>query len=233
MHATTLSELRSFLMAQGIAPSAWSPGQDVLDAMYAALRTRRDDDAFWAEVRGLLRRVEDRGIRAALQGKAEVLEPETVDALVRALRISLPASHQADTGWTSLRRLRPLAAFLALGLAMGCGDKAVDEDDEEPDLMGGDSGSSELCEAAQTYAQTGDRAEVFCELVEAVQGSELSTSDQNALIECVADQFSESEMQELIEVFETMGDDQALAAYVDGLLEDCDGEGSDDGDGTH
>jgi len=232
MHETTLSELRSFLIAQDIAPAAWSPGQDVLDAMYAALRTRRDDDVFWAEVRGLLRRVEDRGIRTALQGKAEVLEPETIDALVRALRISLPATHQADTGWKSMGRLRPLAAFLALGLAVGCGDKATDEDDGD-DLGGSGSGSSDLCEAAQTYVQTGDRAEVFCELVEAVQGSELSTSDQNALIECVADQFSEAQMQEVIDAFEALEDDLALAEYVDGLLEDCDGEGSDDGDGTH
>ena len=215
MHATTLSELRSFLMDQGIAPAAWSPGQDVLDAMYAALRTRRDDDVFWAEVRGLLLRVEDRGIRAALQGKAEVLEPETIDALVRALRISLPASHQSNPGWQALSRLRPLAAFLALGLAVGCGDKDEDED----------------CSAADDHGFSDDQAETFCDIVEVVEGSQLSSGDQADAIECIAEGYSEMEMGVLLEAFDGMSD-SALATYLEDLLDECQG-GGDDGYGTH
>lgn len=134
----------------------------------------------------------------------------------------------------SLQELRSLflrfglapPAILALGLAAGCGDRGGEDDDD----AGSDSGEP-LCAEATELGYEGLSAEVYCDLLDYVEASELSSEDKALLAECLHDKYVDSEREALLEQFQGASEDD-LEALLTELLDQCSG-GGDDGDGTH
>ena len=130
----------------------------------------------------------------------------------------------------SLQELRSLflrfglapPAMLAVGLATGCGDKG-DEDED-------DSGEP-LCQEATDLGYEGMSAEVYCDLIDYVEASDLVASEKELLKECLHDKYVDSEREALLEQFEGASEDE-LQSLLAELLDQC-GGGGDDGDGTH
>jgi hypothetical protein len=126
---TTTQRVRGFLIDQGIAPRPWSTLDETYAALYRLLRARRDDNAFWRPLAGLLRDVvadAADGPRRLPARQAELLRSWDVEELVRDLRRALPgrcAPVGDHRGFARALGAPVLGGFLVLGLAAaGCDD---------------------------------------------------------------------------------------------------------------
>ncbi len=214
---TSLQQVRTFLVQQDAAPPAWSPGAATVQALYDLLQERRDDPSFWGALEGLLERIEDARLRPDLIAGAETLDGATVGELLTALRQSLPKRGPASAGvgvWASGLRGRALAAFLLLGTAVGCPT----------------AGPGDECSEADGLGLENMDADVFCDLVEIVQGSSASQATQDELLDCLRG-LTTSRRETLLATFLDLSGDALADALEDlALSEECSDVGDDDDD---
>jgi hypothetical protein len=174
---SSLTEIRDFLRSQQVAAPPWSAPPLAVEALYALLERRRDDGAFWARLKDLAARLDDRRFRASLLGQADVLGGATLDRLLDDLRDGI--------GLTSRRGSAPrglaapaLLAFLVLGAAAGC-DTVVESDES-----GTDTGRS--CEdEASDLGMSAHETDVYCELVDLVKGADIPSEERDVLLDCL------------------------------------------------
>ena len=188
-----LHDIRRFLSPYGQDPHPWAPSEDALDRLYQILQEREGDDAFWRDLAGLVRRLEDRGVNPVILAGSEVVGRDAADALVQDLRAALRLSGVGSGGRAAFarncRRPTPLAGFMLLGLAVACKDK-------EPE---------ELCAEAQEQGLSEDDGQVYCDLVDMIDAADLSDSERERLMECLPE-MSASEWEELLSDWSQMGD---------------------------
>ena len=214
---TSLHEVRSFLVDQGVASPPWSSGAEAVDALYALLRERRDDEAFWGRLEGLLTRLEDARVRPELISGADVLGGAAVGQLLIDLRLALPAGGDGPTDARSWARgataARALAAFLLLGAAVGCQPQLNGGDDD--DVAGVDDDDDVgTCDEAEALELEGDDADVYCELLEIIEGADVPTSIRLDVLECLP-RLSAEARETLVESFRTMDEEELADALQD------------------
>jgi hypothetical protein len=211
-HTTSLLEIRRFLEAEKAAPSPWAEPSESLESLYALLVARRDDPLFWSRLQDLVLRLEDHRADLSRIGNSEAFGYATVEKLLEDLRadlcgntVSAPISWK--TALSSSLRATSLAAFLLLGAATAsCGG------DSEPDLDG-------LCDEAVANGVSGTEGEVYCDLVDIINGSTLSGAAKADLLDCLPDLDALYRAQ-LLDDFQTM-DDAEIAAYLQEMLNPC------------
>jgi hypothetical protein len=223
---TSLTDLRNFLDRHTGAPAPWTPPRAVVDALLALLVERRGDDAFWTDLRGLAARLRDRQVSPALLRGAEVLDGQTITGLLDALRASLPPEPRPALHWARTAAAPALAAFLVLGMAVGCSGKddsvggADAEGDADTDTdADSDTDTDVDCAEAKAAGVSGASADVFCDLVDLVRGSELSEHYQDMLLACL-DEFSAKERGAMLKSFSTMTDEELEKALLELVKDD-------------
>lgn len=225
---TTLHEIRQYLNTCGCAPPPWSDARTQVDALYALLREKRGDDRFWKGLSGLAVRLEDARVSPALIQGTEVLGGARVDQLIDDLRASLPVNGDGprDTrAWTaSSIGITALAAFALLGTSLGC----------EP-LGPGGSGSSyqydnldEACsEAVDAGIDDVDEAEVYCEIVDIIDSSDVGANLKASLLDCLPE-YAADEREDLLDAFLNATDDELVELLEDMAWSSPCYEGGDD-----
>ncbi|MCZ7583971.1 MAG: hypothetical protein M5R36_11865 [Deltaproteobacteria bacterium] len=165
---TSLIDIRHFLSRHAAAPAPWDRPQTVANNLRALLEERAGDEQFWAELRDLMRRLDDHRFNAAAMKGSEALGAETVDALVDALRASIAANAPVDfRAWaTRPMGLTALLAFLVLGTSFACYDSNESTGDGE--------WATADCGYARSYGLEGVDADVMCELASLVDESGIS-----------------------------------------------------------
>lgn len=212
---TTLHDVRDFLHAQGADLAPWTPAAETVEALLALLRQRRDDEAFWTELAGLLEQLEDARVRPELIRGAEVLDGAAAGELLTALRRALPQvdAPAGDRSWLrGASAAKVLAAVLLLGTAVGCPpNQGVVDDCSIED--------QELTESEQIY----------CELVGMVDDAGVSSGVANDVLDCLP-MLSTVRREQLVEEFRSLTDQELAEALQDlAWSQECD-DGSDGGD---
>ena len=211
-HTTSLLEVRRFLESEEAAPSPWAEPRESLDSLYALLVARRDDAPFWSRLEDLILRLEDRRVDIARLGNSEALGYATVSRLLADLRADLHENDgSASLPWkrllSSSLRATSLAAFLLLGTASAsCGD----DDSNGP------------CSEADENGVTGYDADVYCDLVDIINGSDLSSYEKAGLLDCLPE-LDAAYREELLEAFQSMDEAtiaEMLSAVLDGVCYD-------------
>jgi hypothetical protein len=220
--ATSLLEVRDFLLAHSAAPAPWSSASAAIDALYALLRARRADPAFWTDLEGLLHRLEDARVRRSLIRGGELLDGATVGALLADLREALPALGSGPTSarsWSSgASAAGALAAFLLLGTAVGCAP------------MGAEAQFDSDCADAEEFELDEYHSETYCELVFMVDSADVSSSVRADVLDCLPG-LSAAYRENLVEVFRTYSDLQ-LTRALEALAgsDECEDDWGDDDD---
>jgi len=124
---TSLIELRNFLHARHCAPAPWAGPEHVIETLYASLRNKQNDEAFWLELKELVERLEDERFRPEALAGARVLPDDSLDRLIDDLRRSLRANSNGHRlglkKWLGHSACATaLLAFLVLGTAVTLGD---------------------------------------------------------------------------------------------------------------
>ena len=101
-----------------------------------------------------------------------------------------------------------MAAFLMLGLAVACGQEGVEDSGPESDPS---------CQEASDNGITGDDSDLFCQLVDMIEASGLSSSDKEALLECLPE-MGVSQWELLLTNWAAM-DDHEVAEQMENLAE--------------
>jgi hypothetical protein len=209
-HTTSLLEIRRFLEAEKAMPAPWAEPDESLESLYALLVARKDDPRFWSRLQELVQRLEDHRVDLSRLENSEAFGYATVEKLLADLRTDL---HQNDgtapLSWKKALslslRATSLAAFLLLGTATAaCGD---------------DSASGGPCAEATENGVTGDDAVVYCDLVDVINGSDLSGEEKADLLDCLPDIDAEYR-QSLLDSFQTMNDAE-ISAYLQDMLNPC------------
>jgi hypothetical protein len=211
---TSLHEVRAFLFEQGAATPPWTSGAAAVDALYALLRERRDDERFWVRLEALLERLEDVRVRPELITGAEALGGAAVGQLLSELRGALPPSDDGPDDARSWARgasaARVLAAFLLLGTAVGCQPQLNRGDDD--DIAGAnDDDDVGICVEAVALELEGNDADVYCELLELIEGADVPTSIRLDVLECLPI-LSAATRAALVDQFRTLDDDELAEA---------------------
>jgi hypothetical protein len=211
---TTTRRVRDFLEAQGLAPRPWSTLDETYSALYGLLRSRRDDNAFWKPVAGLVRDIvadAAEGERRLPARHAELLRSWDVEGLVRDLRRALPgecAPAGDHRGFARTLGAPVLGGFLVLGLAAAGCDKVDDP--------GG--GGGETPEWAATCSLD-DSSEIYSAIDD---NEEISTGEKTDLCKCMAAMQTDWQ-SDLSAVFEDCGTEE-LAYVLEDLVDRCDAE---------
>ena len=226
--ATSLHHVRDFLLTQGDATPQWSTGAEAVDALYALLRERRDDEAFWSELAGLLERLEDSRVRPDLIRGADVLGGAAVGQLLAELRAALPAADAPSDvrSWISASSSAGvLAALLLLGSAVGCVPQLNGNPSDDDDAV-------ETCDEAIEQGYQAETADVYCELIDLVRSADTSISVREDVLDCLPT-LSAEYRESLLALFRTY-DEETLAEALQALAwsDDCD-PGWDDDDAEH
>jgi len=214
-HAPTipLHEIREFLARHGRDVPAWSATSAPLEALYALLADRRDDEVFWRDLASLVARIEDTRVRP--DALADAFGASEVNRLVRDLRAELPTeSGQPRTmrTWAKTLGATALAAFFVLGAAMGC--EPFDPDSAE-------------CDAAIEFEIPQDEQTVFCELVEIVEDASPAQWVIDTLMECIPS-LAEDQREDLLDEFASASDDELADLLFDlATSPDCDDDWDD------
>jgi hypothetical protein len=191
---TNLHDIRRFLSTYGQGPQPWASSEEALDKLYRILLKHEADDGFWRNLAGLVRRLEDRGVRPAILAGSDVVGREAGDALVQALRAALGRAGVRPGGRAafarSCRTATPLAGFMLLGLAVACKE---------------DKASDEQCAEAEELGLSEDDGQIYCELVDMIDAADLSDTQREDLMECLPD-MSAAEWEELLSDWSEMSD---------------------------
>lgn len=208
---TTLHDLRTFLSTLGAAPAA-RPAAAVA-RVYGLVCARRDDPSFWSALRVLLGRFDDPAFRPAPLGY-RILDPAAAGTLIDALRDALPTSPTPVRLWArGVRSVGALAAFALL--VTGCTGEPKETGDG-------------ICAEASEHALSGDEAEVYCDLLEIVDGSGLDESGKAALHNCLHT-LPADERESLLAYFQSASDEDLLAKLTELAESSCGQDGGDDG----
>jgi hypothetical protein len=214
---TTTRRVRDFLESQGLEPRPWATLDETHAALYGLLRSRRDDNAFWRPLAGLVRDlVADAadGPRRLPARQAELLRSWDVEELVRDLRRALPAECAPagdHRGFSRSLGAPVLGGFLVLGLAMaGC--------DEVEDPGGGGGGTP----AWAAECSLDDGSEIYAVIDES---EEISTGEKTDLCKCVAAMQTDWQ-EDLSAVFESCMP-EVIADALEIIVDRCSAEGGD------
>jgi hypothetical protein len=204
-HTTSLLEVRRFLESERAAPSPWAEPKAAIESLYALLLERRDDALFWSRLHDLVQRLEDHRVNLSRLSHSEAFGYATVQKLLDDLRADLGENgNTALLSWKndlfSSLRATSLAAFLLLGTA----SLSCQEDD--------DSDSEELCPEAVENNIPNDEVSDYCDLVDAINESNLTADEKAGLIECLPT-LEAAYREQLLNDFQTMSDTQ-LANYL-------------------
>jgi hypothetical protein len=218
--ATSLIDIRDFLSEHRCAASPWEHPDRVVDRLIAELRERRHDEAFWADLRDLVERLEDRRFDATAFRGASALRGATVDRLLGELRISLGNGGPPPGGASGVRAwakkslgTTALFALLLLGVAVGC--REGDDDD-----------NAAQCDEAGLYGIPDDEQGVYCDLVDIIQSADISNATREQLLSCLPD-LDAAYREYLLDLFQTMSDDQ-IASYLTNYDQEICANGGDD-----
>ncbi len=203
---TTLQTVRSFLSAESTEPAPWAPAGAPLDSLYALLRARRDDTAFWASLSDLLTALKDDRVRPDLIDGSELVDHASMRELLAALRELVPAGSSAPPtarSWLAgSNAVQGLVGFLLLGTAVGCPPVRDDDDSAEP-----------LCDEATEEGITGEEGQVFCDLVEIIQDSSIASTSKADLLDCLPE-LAVARRVQLLAMFQDLeGEELADALY--------------------
>ena len=208
-----LHDVRAFLTRYGHDVAAWSSAAAPLDALYAMLADRRDDEVFWRDLTVLTRRIEDARVRGDAAGSA--LGATQVDQLLDDLRAEIPVQstpQRSVRSWTRTLSATALAAFLVLGASMGC--EPFDPESAE-------------CDAAIEYEVPQGEQTVFCELVEIVEDTAPASWVHDTLLECIPS-LAADDREDLLDDFVTASDDELADLLFElATSPDCDDDWSD------
>jgi hypothetical protein len=210
-HTTSLLEIRRFLEAEKAAPSPWAEPKESLESLYALLAARRDDPIFWSRLHKLVERLEDHRVDLSRLAHSEAFGHATVERLLDDLRADL----QEDAGAAKLSwrqalagslRATSLAAFLLLGAATAaaCDDAAAE---------GG------LCSEATENGISGADGEVYCDLVDIINGSSLSSDAKADLLDCLPS-LDAAYREVLLDAFQSMSDAE-ISGQLQEMLNPC------------
>jgi hypothetical protein len=206
---SSLHDIRHFLSRYQDAPEPWASSEQALDRLYGLLLERQSDDAFWRDLAGLVRCLEDQQLRASLLASAEEMEPQATDALLVALRAALRKANgpsQARAAFArSCRTAPPLAGFLLLGLAVACTDKAEE---------------AGLCQEAEDLSLGADEGQVYCELIDMIDASNINEYDKESLLECLPD-MTHAEWEDLLSDWAEMSEGEVLDEMGNLAWSDC------------
>jgi hypothetical protein len=215
---TTTRRVRDFLGEQGLAPRPWSTLDETYSALYGLLRSRRDDNAFWKPLAGLVRDIvadAADGPRRLPARHAELLRSWDVEELVRDLRRALPgdcAPAGDHRGFARALGAPVLGGFLVLGLAaVGC------DNVEEPGGGGGGGGDETPTWAADCSLDDG--SEIYAAIDD---NEEISTGEKTDLCKCMAAMQTDWQ-SDLSAVFEECGTEE-IAYVLEELVGQCDDE---------
>ncbi len=203
---TSLIEIRDFLMTDGVAPAPWQPPTKSVEALFGQLRDKQRDDRYWARLKTLTRRMEGHQFSLSAASNFEALGRPTIDDVIDDLRRSLGDARQngeqSFRGWLN-RSLSTtaLAGFFLLGVCAGCDDDDADEN-SDPD-----------CDEAVEEGLGGERAEIYCELVDLVQEDVIPIYVRGDLLECLP-RLDSAYREKIIDNFDTMDDDE-LAEFLE------------------
>ncbi len=218
---TTLQEIRRFLAAHSEAQAPWSSSGETLQALYNVLHRHREEDRFWQDLGALVRRLEDRGVHPSLIQGREAYDHRAMDSLLVDLREALPRGDETAgsvSSWARSSLMAPaLAAFTLLGVAAGCTVPMTSGDDDDNDAT-----PVELCDQAEALGYGEEEGQVYCELLEIIDGSSASKSDKIDVIDCL-ETLSSIRREELLTQFQTATEEE-LATLLDQLAasEECD-----------
>jgi hypothetical protein len=205
---TTLIEIRDFLKRSGHAPAPWATPEAAVEQLYETLSRRRDDELFWADLKDLAARLEDRRFTPPRIPGSQALGVAVTDGLLRELQVSLPPTNGTRRPLGDWIRSRLSAAaltgFLMLGAATACDD----------------GGDGESCsDDPADHGIEGEGATVYNALVDVINESELAHSDKCLLYECLPE-LDAPFREMMLEEFQTMSDED-LALSLDGLVDGC------------
>lgn len=204
---TTLIEIRDFIATHDGEAPPWGRSGDAVEALYRLLCRHHEDEGFWADLEGLVRRLDDRRFDPSPLRGAELLGDDAIERLVRELRQSLGATDEAPPPSWQQWLARPagaaaLAAFLLLGTATAC-----DDGGEDPEV-------EELCASAEGQGLEGDDGLVYCELLDIVDLAEISAMERTYLLECLPT-LDAAYRAQLLDEFETLTDEQLASRLSD------------------
>jgi len=212
---TTLTEIRDFLRREGHAPAPWSTPHDAVEQLYETLRRRREDEAFWVDLRWLAGRLEDRRFVAARAPGGQALGPAVTERLLAELRSSLPplggAPHPILEWLSGRATATALAGFLLLGVATGCSDDG-----------------SQCRGDAEAHGYVGEEATVYNALVEYVDETDFTHAEKCTIYECLPEMDAASR-EAMLDIFQTLSEEE-LAWRLDSLLDHCEELEEDDDD---
>lgn len=221
---TVLHDIRSFLDTHGHPVPAWSPAQTPLEALYRLLRDRRGDDALWSDLNALTRAVAEARLRPD-----HALDAADVSDLLAELRHALEESPGRDPlplrRWAATAPIAALSGFLLLGAAMGCTTPGNDDDDDDDSAV-----AEQACQEAIDHEIPQAEQDVFCQLVDLIEGASVGDGTREQLMECLPE-LSAEQREELLDAFVAASDEELA-----GLLEDaafsqlCGWDGDDDDD---
>jgi hypothetical protein len=202
---TTLQQIRDFLRRENAAPPPWTRPEGSVEALYDLLRLRRDDERFWASLKDLASRLEDRRFDAARLGACEVLGHATLDRLLDDLRASLdaPGKPRLPDWLRSGVSAAALMAFLVLGTATACAPA---------DPAGTEDGT---CGEAIANSIPAGEAGTYCELVEIIKAAAITAETKQILLDCLPD-LDAAYREELLDQFVNSTDEQ-IASILDAM----------------
>lgn len=204
-HTTSLMEIRRFLEAEKAAPPPWAAPQSNVEALYALLEEKRDDDLFWHRLRSLVQRIEDSRVDLVRLGFCEALGYSTVEKMLADLRADLRVGRDATSKpWkqaiASSLRATALAGFLLLGVASAACD-------------------DELCDEADYAGISGEDGQTYCELVDIIESSSLSSGDKRDMLDCLPE-LDASYREQLLATFQRLDDGEVASELRDVLESD-------------
>jgi hypothetical protein len=211
-HTTSLLEVRRFLEAEKAAPAPWAEPGESLESLYALLVARKDDPLFWSRLQDLACRLEDRRADPARLARSEAFGYATVEKLLVDLRADLRRENgAAPLSWKTVLagslRATSLAAFLVLGTAAAsCGD------DDATDSDG-------LCDEASDNGVSGEEGTAYCDLVDIINGSGLSSDEKADLLDCLPSLDAEYR-ESLLNAFQSMSDAE-ISDQLQEMLNPC------------
>jgi hypothetical protein len=208
-----LHDVRAFLARHGHDVPAWSSTSAPLEALFALLAERREDEAFWRDLASLVARIDDTHVRPRVLAGA--VGAHEVQRLVRDLRAELPAASDPPRtmrAWARTLGVTALTAFFVLGAAMGC--EPFDPDSAE-------------CDAAIEFEIPQDEQTVFCELVEIVEDASPAQWVVDTLMECIPT-LAEDDREDLLDEFVNASEDDLADLLFDlATSPDCDDDWDD------
>ena len=226
---TSLIEIRDFLGAHQCAPAPWENPKNVIDRFYTALCEKRNDERFWAGLKDLMNRLEDRRFDAAAMRGSEALHDATMEKLLDDLRAALdPGGGVRLRTWLNKSLgATAILAFLLLGTSLGCfggngnddsASVAASDDDFAVDDDSSITDDEAACEEAADNGVTGVDSVVYCDLVDIIMTADISNSTKTELLDCLPGLGAEYR-EYLLELFQSPDmTDQDIADYLEQMM---------------